>query len=131
MRDKLKLVETLIAALTDGHEESAERAMKLWWYNIRGTGGLRLTDIGYFVLKNMLDIESYDMAIDLEKFDRQMLLMLDRKLQMPYYIVVKKKLPVKIVMFGSREAMLARLYGSLDKFLENYSWQESTISIQL
>jgi hypothetical protein len=69
----------------------------------------------------MLDIESYDMAIDLETFDRQMLLMLDRKLQMPYYIVVKKKLPVKIVMFGSREAMLARLYGSLDKFLENYS----------
>ena len=121
MRDKLKLVETLITALPEGHEETADRAMKLWWYNIRGTGGLRLTDIGYFVLKNMLDIESYDMAIDLEKFDRQMLLMLDRKLQMPYYIVVKKKLPVKIVMFGSREAVLARLYGSLDKFLENYS----------
>jgi hypothetical protein len=119
-RDKVKLVETLIAALPDEHEETVDRAMKLWWYNIRGTGGLRLTDIGYFVLKNMLDIESYDMAIDLEKFDRQMLLMLDRKLQMPYYIVVKKKLPVKIVMFGSQEAVLARLYGNLDKFLENY-----------
>jgi hypothetical protein len=49
-----------------------------------------------------------------------MLLNLDRKLQLPYYIVVKKKLPVKIVMFGSKEAMLARLYGNLDKFLENY-----------
>jgi hypothetical protein len=121
VRDKLKLVETLIAALPDGHEETADRAMKLWWYNIRGTGGLRLTDIGYFVLKNMLDIESYNMDVDLEKFDRQMLLDLDRKLQMPYYIVVKKKLPMTIIMFGSREAVLARLYGSLDKFLENYS----------
>ena len=121
VRDKLKLVETLIASLPDGHEETADRAMKLWWYNIRGTGGLRLTDIGYFVLKNMLDIESYDMEVDLETFDRNMLLQLDRKLQMPYYIVVKKKLPVKIAMFGSREAVLARLYGSLDKFLENYS----------
>ena len=121
VRDKLKLVETLIAALPDGHEETADRAMKLWWYNIRGTGGLRLTDIGYFVLKNMLDIESYNMEVDLEKFDRQMLLDLDRKLQMPYYIVVKKKLPMTIIMFGSREAVLARLYGSLDKFLENYS----------
>jgi hypothetical protein len=120
VRDKLKLVETLISALPDGHEETPDRAMKLWWYNIRSNGGLRLTDIGYFVLKNMLDIESYDMAIDLERFDRQMLLMLDRKLQMPYYIVVKKKLPVKIVMFGSQEAVLARLYGNLDKFLENY-----------
>jgi hypothetical protein len=39
---------------------------------------------------------------------------------MPYYIVVKKKLPTTIVMFGSKEAVLARLYGSLDKFLENY-----------
>ena len=120
MRDKLKLVETLIAELPDGHEETVERAMKLWWYNIRKEGGLRLTDIGYFVLKNMLEIESYNMDIDIEKFDRQMLLDLDRKLQMPYYIVVKKKLPTTIVMFGSREAMLARLYGSLDKFLENY-----------
>jgi hypothetical protein len=121
VRDKLKLVETLIAALPDGHEETAERAMKLWWYNIRKEGGLRLTDIGYFVLKNMLEIESYNMDIDIEKFDRQMLLDLDRKLQMPYYIVVKKKLPITIVMFGSREAMLARLYGSLDKFLDNYN----------
>ena len=120
VRDKLKLVETLIAALPDGHEETADRAMKLWWYNIRGSGGLRLTDIGYFVLKNMLDIESYNMTIDLETFDRQMLLDLDRKLQMPYYIVVKKKLPTIIVMFGSREAVLARLYGNLNTFLENY-----------
>ncbi len=120
MRDKLKLVETLIAELPDGHEETVGRAMTLWWYNIRANGGLRLTDIGYFVFKNMLDIESYDMDIDLEKFDRQMILNLDRKLQMPYYIVVKKKLPTKIVMFGSREAMLARLYGDLDKFLSNY-----------
>lgn len=120
MRDKLKLVETLIAELPDGHEETVERGMKLWWYNIRKEGGLRLTDIGYFVLKNMLDIESYDMCVNLETFDRQMLLKLDRQLQMPYYIVVKKKLPVKIVMFGSREAMLARLYGNLNKFLDNY-----------
>ncbi|CAB4137932.1 hypothetical protein UFOVP328_140 [uncultured Caudovirales phage] len=120
MREKLKLVETLIAALPEGHEETVDRAMKLWWYNIRASGGLRLTDIGYFVLKNMLDIESYDMEIDVETFDRTMLLQLDRKLQMPYYIVVKKKLPVKIVMFGSREAMLARLYGNLPKFLQNY-----------
>jgi hypothetical protein len=119
-RDKVKLVETLIAALPDEHEETVDRAMKLWWYNIRGTGGLRLTDIGYFVLKDMLDIESYDMEINLETFDRQMLLELDRKLQMPYYIVVKKKLPVKIVMVGSREAVLARLYGNLNIFLENY-----------
>jgi hypothetical protein len=121
VRDKVKLVETIIAELPDGHEETVDRAMSLWWYNIRASGGLRLTDIGYFVFKNMLEIESYDMDIDIQLFDRQMLLDLDRKLQMPYYIVVKKKLPVKIVMFGSREALLAKLYGDLGKFLSNYS----------
>ena len=120
VRDKVKLVEAIIAELPEGHEETVDRAMSLWWYNIRASGGLRLTDIGYFVFKNMLDIESYNMDIDIEKFDRQMLLDLDRKLQMPYYIVVKKKLPTTIVMFGSREAMLARLYGDLNKFLDNY-----------
>lgn len=121
MRDKRKLVETIIKQLPDDHEVTVDSAMSLWWYNIRANGGLRLTDIGYFVFKNMLDIETYDIEVDLETFDRKMILDLDRKLQMPYYIIVKKKLPIKIVMFGSREAMLARLYGSLDKFLDNYN----------
>jgi hypothetical protein len=48
-------------------------------------------------------------------------LALDRKLQMPYYIVGKKKIPVDLVMFGSKEAMLVNLYGDLDKFLRNYN----------
>lgn len=95
--------------------------MSLWWYNIRRNGGLRLTEVGYFVMHNVLEIESYRMAIDLDQFDRQMILDLDRKLQMPYYIEVKKKLPVNIVFFGSREAVLAQLYGSLKKFLQNYT----------
>jgi hypothetical protein len=49
------------------------------------------------------------------------MLKLDRKLQMPYYIEVKKKIPINIIFFGSREAMLARLYGNLNKFLDNYN----------
>ena len=29
-------------------------------------------------------------------------------------------MPVKLVFFGSKEAMLANLYGDIDKFLDNY-----------
>lgn len=97
-------------------------AMKVWWYNIRATGGLRLTDLGYFTFKKVMELESYGMDIDWETFDRSTILKLDRRLQMPYYIEVKKnKIPKQVVFFGSREAMLARLYGNLNKFLDNYS----------
>ena len=121
MRDKLKLVETLIAELPDGHEESVDRAMTLWWYNIRANGGLRLTELGYFTFKKVMDLESYSMEINWETFDRTTILKLDRRLQMPYYIEVNKKIPKNIIFFGSREAMLARLYGDLNKFLDNYN----------
>lgn len=119
-RNKVKLTEAIIAQLPEDSDLSVEQAMRLWWYNIRSSGGLRLTDMGYFVFKNVMDIESYSIDVDIEKFDRMLVLKLDRKLQMPYYIETKKKIPLRVIMFGSREALLARLYGDLDKFLSNY-----------
>jgi hypothetical protein len=120
VRDKLKLTQTILAELPEEHGMDVNTAMKVFWYNIRANGGLRLTELGYFTFKKVLDIESYTMEIDWTKFDRMTILKLDRKLQMPYYIEVKKKIPMNIVFFGSKEAMLARLYGDLDKFLSNY-----------
>ena len=53
------------------------------------------------------------------------LLDLDRKLKHPYYIDLKKfntsLEQVSLVLFDSKEAMLANLYGDLHKFLDNYS----------
>lgn len=120
MRDKLKLTQAIINQLPEGHGMDVETAMKVWWYNIRAGGGLRLTDLGYFTFKKVVDLESYSMEIDWETFDRTTILKLDRKLQMPYYIDVKKKIPKQVVFFGSKEAMMARLYGNLNKFLDNY-----------
>lgn len=120
MRDKHKLTEVLLSHWTAENPETLERALSLWWHNIRKSGGLRLTDIGYFALNEVLRIESY--AMDIDQIDRQTMLSLDRKLQMPYYIKTKKKIPIQIVFFGSKEAMLAKLYGNLTKFLDNY-WQ--------
>lgn len=111
----------MVSQLPEGSEETVDRAMTLWWYNIRRGGGLRLSELGYFVMKKVLDIESYEMPIDWTTFDQRTILSLDRKLQMPYYIAVSKKIPQHIVFFGSREAMLARLYGNLNKFLDNYT----------
>ena len=120
MRDKLKLTQAIINQLPAGHDMDAAVAMKTWWYNIRANGGLRLTELGYFTFKKIVELESYSMEIDWETFDRATILKLDRKLQMPYYIEVNKKIPKNIIFFGAKEAMLARLYGDLDKFLSNY-----------
>ena len=110
-----------MANLPEGHGMDINTAMKVWFYNIRANGGLRLTELGYFTFKKIADLESYSMEIDWTQFDRMTMLKLDRKLQMPYYIEVKKKIPINIIFFGSREAMLARLYGNLNKFLDNYN----------
>lgn len=120
MRDKLKLTQAIINQLPEGSEIDTQGAMKCWWYNIRANGGLRLTELGYFTFKKIVDLESYSMEINWETFDRTTILKLDRKLQMPYYIEVNKKIPKNIIFFGAKEAMLARLYGDLDKFLSNY-----------
>lgn len=121
MRDKVKLTQAVIDQLPQGSEMDIDTAMKVWWYNIRASGGLRLTELGYFTFKKVMDLESYTMAIDWETFDRMTILKLDRKLQMPYYIEVNKKIPKNIIFFGSKEAMMARLYGDLNKFLDNYN----------
>ena len=121
VRDKVKLTQAVIDQLPQGSEMDIDTAMKVWWYNIRASGGLRLTELGYFTFKKVMDLESYTMAIDWETFDRMTILKLDRKLQMPYYIEVNKKIPKNIIFFGSKEAMMARLYGDLNKFLDNYN----------
>jgi hypothetical protein len=121
VRDKLKLTQAVINELPEGHEMDVGVAMKTWWYNIRSGGGLRLTELGYFTFKKVMDLETYSMEINWDTFDRKTILQLDRKLNMPYYIEVNKKIPKNIIFFGSREAMLARLYRDLNKFLDNYN----------
>lgn len=120
VRDKLKLTQAIIDQMPTGHDINVSTAMKVWWYNIRANGGLRLTELGYFTFKKIVDLESYSMEINWETFDRTTILKLDRRLQMPYYIEVNKKIPRNIIFFGAKEAMLAKLYGDLDKFLSNY-----------
>lgn len=92
-------------------------AMKIWYVNIRESGGLRLTGIGYAILKT-LNIESWTLDLPEKKFSKKILLELDHKLKYPYYIDTRSR---KLIFFSSREAMLATLYGDLESFLKQYS----------
>ena len=121
MRNKKKLTEELVRQLDIDLGITVKHAMHTWWFNLRSTGGMRLTTIGYRVFCEALDIVQYEFNIDDPiAFNQHMILDLDRKLQMPYYIHGVKGIPKKIVLFGSKEAVMVNLYGDLKKYLDNY-----------
>ena len=121
VRDKRKLTEELVKQLDPDLGITVKRAMHTWWFNIRKNGGMRLTGPGYTVFVEQLDLARYEWPIqDPHQFNQHVILDLDRKMQMPYYISTTKGIPKKIVFFGSREAVMVNLYGDLQKFLDNY-----------
>ena len=121
MRDKTKLTKELIAILPEEDRIVLKFAMSAWWFNIRQRGGMRLTSTGYQTLAEDLELEHYSYSInDPHTFNKQLILKLDRKMQMPYYIDAVKGIPKKIVFFGSKEAVMVNLYGNLQQFLDNY-----------
>jgi hypothetical protein len=122
VRDKQKLTEELINLLPDEQRISVESALPAWWFNLRKSGGMRLTNTGYMTLVEDLDLEHYAYPIDNPMlFNHETILDLDRKMQMPYYIQhAAKGVPKKIIFFGSKEAVMVNLYGNLQQFLDNY-----------
>ena len=121
MRDKRKLTEELIALLPEADRVNLKFAISAWWFNLRRNGGMRLTSTGYQTLAEDLELEHYSYGIDdPHTFNKQLILKLDRKMQMPYYIDSVKGIPKRIVFFGSQEAVIVNLYGNLAQFLDNY-----------
>ena len=121
MRDKKKLTEELVVLLSEEQRISPKTAFGAWWYNLRSTGGMRLTASGYHAFVEQLDLEHYSYSIDNPLlFNQHIILKLDRKMQMPYYIHAVKGMPKQIIFFGSKEAVMVNLYGNLQKFLDNY-----------
>lgn len=118
MATKIEITEKLVSLLPTTSTLTVKQAMSTWYCNLRSSGGLRLTEAGYQAFQ-LLEIENWKVSYDESGYiDKPTLLKLDKKIQFPYYIDSKKK---QLVMFSSREAMLATLYGDLQKFLENYS----------
>ena len=122
VRDKKQLTEQLVQQLDADLGITARLAMHTWWFNLRKTGGMRLTKTGYHAFKEYLDLTHYEFAVDdPTDFTQHLILDLDRKMQMPYYIHAVKGIPKKVIFFGSREAIMINLYGNLKKFIDNYT----------
>ena len=121
MRDKFALTQSLVDQLPNASQITVDVAMRTWWFNIRKTGGMRLTGPGHRVFTEELDLARYEFTIaDPHQFNQHVILDLDRKMQMPYYIHAVKGIPKKIMFFGGKEAVMVNLYGNLPQFLDNY-----------
>ena len=123
---KLDIVQRLLADIPDALREPEDRAMKTWWANIRPQGGLRLTQHGYHIMHEVLQLESWTLELSEDndargfrsRMTKKIILDLDRKLEWPYYLDFNaRKKRRRIVFFGSREAMMATMYGDLERWL--------------
>lgn len=121
MRNKQKLTEELVQQLDTELGITVDQAMRTWWHNLRKSGGMRLTTNGFDIFLNHLQLKHYDYKLQPFDLNSKLIIALDQKLQQPYYIVTKKMMPIQIVFFGSKEAMMTNLYGDLKKFIDNYT----------
>jgi hypothetical protein len=119
MFNKLALTTELITRYPDA--PALDEAMITWWQNIREDGGLRLTYEGFYVFENLLELSSYTFELPEKLLTPKNLLALDRRMTCPYYMVNNRKLN-KLVMFGSREAMMATLHGNIQQFITSLSY---------
>lgn len=90
------------------------------WINPQKNRGFRLTDTGYFIFRDLIQISGFEFKLKNTRLDSRMLFTLDKYLKMPYYIDYDKKMPSKLILFGSDEAMMMSLYNDLSEFLESY-----------
>jgi len=127
MRDKRKFTAELYKHF-EGFSDmtTAKDLYQIIWENTRKEGGFRLTTEGYSLLSNYLELENHKVKLDaVDFYESKILLTLDRKLQHPYYIdninFTVNPTVVTMMFFDSKEAMLAILYGNIQKFLDNYS----------
>jgi len=116
MFDKSQLTQQiLLGCHTELAGRSIEHALDAWWMDSRKGGGMRLTTAGYQAITTF-DIKMYvfDIPADTTLLPRHLLLM-DRKLDCPYYLKTGRK--SQITLFGSEQALMMTMYGDINRFM--------------
>ena len=120
--DKSRITEAVMNLIKDKHPDlTVERAKKLFWQNIRDTGGLGLSYDGYMAFK-IAELESWEFPVSAVTKHGTLSLMsyaviIDRKLPCPWYITVTRKEKF-ITVYDSRVATMIMLHGDFGQYLE-------------
>jgi hypothetical protein len=116
--NKESITQRVLDQLGPAADLDLETALQRWWVNLRATGGLRLTDLGREVFSSIAGYESFEFETSADILTGRNLVALDRKMSEPYHLQKNRKTAV-LTMFGSREAMMASLYGDIQRFIDN------------
>lgn len=102
--------------ITKSHDVSYPKI----WFNISQAGGLRLTEIGFKILK--IEYESYLFKCCPKRgfLTAGKSLALDHNLTCPYFISMKPDYGFNITLFGNKEAMMVNLSGDFDSYLATF-----------
>lgn len=114
---KIAITENLCSLhISEFNSMSFDTAFKTWWIDSRPGSGLRLTKLGYDAFVHCgLTCYSFPMPIGLE-LTAKFLLLLDRKLDCPYYMELTKR--PQIILFGKEQAVLFALYGNIEQWMQ-------------
>lgn len=87
------------------------------WYDTRKKStGLRLSESGFSVLTQNLDLQYWCHAIDAKTLHPKNLLSLDRHLACPYYLRRRQR-QFELILLGDRESVIASIYGDVERFI--------------
>ena len=115
MLNKIDITRRLMEQLDDPNCPDFDVALKHWWIDWHEDKGLRLTQQGFDVFQS-LKYEHYVCEITTaEPAKPSHLLIMDRHLTCPYYLKYGKK--PRLILFGSKEAVMFQLVGTLERFL--------------
>ena len=127
-KTKKEITEKILLELKDNPDNpwqnlAADKVIFQWWMTGRSGFGLRLTETGHKALSHS-KIEYYEFPIDLEKGNNRVKLwdqyikQISKKLDCPYFIGVKDKIPF-IRIYDHRIAMMMTLFGNLGEYLDS------------
>ena len=91
------------------------------WKNPTAKGGMRLTQLGWKVLNDCLNFESWTFQINDEDIlimpANKILLNLDRHLDCPYFVSGGNRAATKVHIFNAKLATAIAIQGSIIKFI--------------
>jgi hypothetical protein len=114
MFDKSQLTQQILLGLPADDCPVFDQAFADWWMDSRDGGGMRLTTAGYQAITTF-DIEMYVFDIPAHTLLPRHLLLMDRKLDCPYYLKLARK--SQITLFGSEQALMMTMYGDINRFM--------------
>lgn len=98
-------------------EDQLVYCLEHWWHKPSMTN-LRLSKTGWQFITAVLKLTNYTFAVP--TFSSKMLLLLDKRMDSPYYIHVKHAMPCSVTLFSEADAMMMTLIDNdLARFLSN------------